>query len=61
MSRLQQCPCGSGEYPYALTDAFGIFCCYTCEKCEEDQEARYRPEIFTGPYEADEAIDEEDY
>lgn len=47
MARLQECSCGSGEYPEAQTDADGIFLCYTCSKCEEEKLAKYRPDIFT--------------
>ena len=59
---LTECPCGSGEYPEALYDARGIFCCYVCDKCEKEKKSRYRPEIFEdGNYWADEPIDEECY
>jgi len=61
MGRLQQCPCGSGEFPYDLTDARGIFCSYVCSKCEAAKRATYRPEIFTdGSYWADEQIESEE-
>jgi hypothetical protein len=44
-----------------LHDARGIFCCYVCDECEEDQRAKYRPDIFTDPnYWHDEPIDDED-
>ena len=61
MPRLQQCPCGSGEYPGTNYDARGIFLCYTCDKCQEEKLSKYRPDVLTDSnYWADEAI-EEDY
>jgi hypothetical protein len=60
MSRPQQCPCGSGEYPDAHHDARGIFLCYACERCEKAKLSRYRPDVLTDPdYWHDEPIDEE--
>jgi hypothetical protein len=59
MSRLQQCPCGSGEYPDAQHDGYGIFLCYTCPKCEREKFSHYRADIFER-YETDEQI-ESDY
>jgi len=59
MARLQQCPCGSGEWPEAQHDARGIFLCYTCGKCEREKLARYRPDVLKDSnYWADEAIEE---
>lgn len=55
------CSCGSGEERHELTDAYGIFVAYVCKRCEKKVKARYRPEIFTGAYEADEPIEPEDY
>jgi len=46
MPRLQQCPCGSNDYPRDLKDAAGIFCCYVCDECEAEKRAGYRPEVF---------------
>jgi hypothetical protein len=61
MTRLQHCPCGSGEYPEALHDARGIFCCYVCSQCEKLQRSRYRPDVMTDPnYDHSEPIDEEE-
>ena len=58
---LDECPCGSGEYPSPLTDARGIFCAYVCEQCEHTVRKRYRSDIFTDPhYEADEPIEPEE-
>lgn len=58
--RLQQCPCGSGEYPNALHDARGIFLCYACRKCEGEKLARYRPDVLTDPnYWHDEPIEDD--
>jgi hypothetical protein len=60
MARLQQCPCGSGEYPEAQHDARGIFLCYTCDKCEKEKLSHYRREVLTNSqYECDEAIEED--
>lgn len=57
MPRLQQCPCGSGEWPDAHHDARGIFLCYACSKCEREKLAGYRPDVLTDPnYPADEPI-----
>lgn len=61
MSRLTECPCGSGLYPEAVHDARGIFVAYACERCEKKKLAGYRPEIFTDSnYECDEPIEAED-
>ena len=56
------CPCGSGEPSSPLSDARGIPLGRVCDKCEEEFKAKYRPEIFEDSnYEADEAIEPEDY
>lgn len=55
---LTQCPCGSGQYPEALHDGYGIFLCYACTKCERQKMAGYRPDIMSR-YECDEPIDED--
>ena len=55
------CSCGSGEERYELNDAYGIFVAYVCKRCEKKVKARYRPEIFEGPYAANEPIEPEDY
>lgn len=47
--RLQECPCGSGEFPGTRHDARGIFLCYTCSKCETRKLAGYRPDVLTDP------------
>mgnify|MGYP003387554951 CR=1 FL=1 len=47
MPRLQQCPCGSGDYPRELRDAAGIFCCYACDECEKEKRSGYNPAAFT--------------
>ena len=57
MARLTQCPCGSGEYPGTNYDGYGIFLCYTCDKCQEERLAGYRHDIFER-YECDEPIEE---
>jgi hypothetical protein len=60
MARLQQCPCGSGEYPEAQHDARGIFLCYTCDKCEKEKLSHYRSEVLTdSQYDCDEQIEED--
>jgi hypothetical protein len=60
MARLQQCPCGSGEFPDAHHDARGIFLCYACSKCEKKKLSGYRPEVLTNfNYECDEQIEED--
>jgi hypothetical protein len=61
MPRLQECPCGSGEYPDDQHDARGIFLCYTCPKCEDEKLSRYRPDVLSDPnYWTDEPVEEED-
>ena len=55
-----ECTCGSGLYPTMQYDARNIFLCYSCEKCEVEKFARYRPEVLTDPnYWHDEPIDED--
>jgi hypothetical protein len=58
---LNLCSCGSGKEREELNDARGIFVAYVCSKCEKKVKAKYRPEIFTGAYYADELIEPEDY
>lgn len=58
MPRLTQCPCGSGLYPSANYDGYGIFLCYTCEQCHDRKMAGYRSDIHEH-YECDEPIDED--
>jgi hypothetical protein len=54
------CWCGSGKYQRPLYDARGIFCCYICDRCEQEKRARYRDDVLTDPnYQAEEPIDEE--
>ena len=56
----QPCSCGSGKPRDDLSDARGIFCCFTCEDCEQTKRDKYRPEIFEdNQYDADEAIEED--
>lgn len=59
MARCQECPCGSGEFPQAQHDGYGIFLCYTCPKCERKKMAGYRRDIRSR-YQTDDQI-EEDY
>ena len=52
------CGCGSGKYPYEVTDARGIFCCFACDDCRRDKTRHFRQEIFSNPnYETDEPVD----
>ena len=60
MPRLQECPCGSHEYPHPLKDGYGIFLCYACSKCVDEKLKDYREDIFTR-YDTDETIELEDY
>ena len=56
------CSCGSGKERRELRDARGIFCAFVCDACEEAKRKTFRPDIFTdAAYEADEAIEPEDY
>ena len=58
---LEECPCGSGEYPEAVHDARGIFVSYVCEQCRKRKLRGYRSDIFTdSAYWADERIEEEE-
>jgi hypothetical protein len=50
---VTHCPCGSGESPWPLNDAQGIYVSLVCDKCEDTVKSRYRPEIFTGYTQAD--------
>jgi hypothetical protein len=59
MTRLTECPCGSGEYPVALHDGYNIFLCYACTRCVSKKTAGYRADIFER-YECDEPIEPED-
>jgi len=58
MTRLSECPCGSGEYAEVQRDGYNIFLCYTCSKCEAEKMSKYRPDIHER-YECDEPIEEE--
>jgi hypothetical protein len=60
MPRLQQCPCGSGEYPQAQHDGYNIFLCYTCPRCHREKMSHYRHDIHDR-YECDEPVESEDY
>ena len=41
------CNCGSGEPSRWIYDAHGIPLCHVCDKCEDEQRAKFRPETFT--------------
>jgi len=58
MPRPQHCPCGSGEFPTAQVDGYGIFLCYTCPKCEREKLAEFRPDIRER-YETDDTIEDD--
>lgn len=60
MARLQQCPCGSGEFPDEHKDGYGIFMCYACSKCEDKKLAGFRPDIRQR-YDTDDRIEPEDF
>jgi hypothetical protein len=52
---MHTCPPGQRR---PLHDARGIFCCYVCDRCEDEKRSRYRVEVMTDPnYEASEDID----
>lgn len=56
------CPCGSGLSSSWQNDARGIPLCRTCDKCHDEKMSGYRPEVLTNSqYEADEAIEPEEY
>ena len=58
MARLTECPCGSGEHPDAVTDGYGIFLFYACEKCYAKKVSGFRSDIFER-YACEEPIEEE--
>lgn len=54
------CYCGSNLGREAKYDARGIFLTYTCEECEHDKLARFRPDVLSDPnYWHDEPIEDE--
>ena len=59
--KLKFCMC-RGERPReAQYDARGIFLCYTCDICHEEQMAKYRTDVLTDSnYWCDEPIDGDD-
>lgn len=59
---MEKCSCGSGEEPWELKDARGIFCSYICVKCEAKIHKGFRQEIFSNSqYWAIEQIEPEEY
>ena len=59
---LQKCPCGSGHWPEIEYDARGIPLGYMCDKCRSTKLGKFRPDVLTNAnYEADEAIEPEEY
>ena len=58
MGFLQECPCGSGDFPEAVYDGHNIFLFYSCAKCFAQKRSKYRSDIFTA-YDTDEQIDED--
>jgi len=60
MSRLQECWCGSKEWPNANHDARGIFLCYSCSKCHKEKMKGYRQDVLSDSnYWHDEPIDDD--
>jgi len=60
MARLQECWCGSKQWPDANYDARGIFLCYSCGKCHKEKMKGYRPEVLNdSQYECCEQIEED--
>ena len=58
MNASSHCRCGSGESPYPLLDARGIYVAKVCSECEDGVKARFRPEIFEdSQYSCDEQIE----
>ncbi len=55
---LTECNCGSGEFPEAQYDGYGIFLCYTCDKCHKERMKGFRSDI-NERYETDEPIEED--
>ena len=49
MSRLRECPCGSGEWPEVEYDARGYGLGYMCGKCRSEKLSKYRPEVLVDP------------
>ena len=45
-------------YPKAEHDGYGIFMCYTCDKCRKDKISSFRSDIFSR-YDTDEQIDDD--
>lgn len=60
MARLAQCHCGSGEFPEAIHDGYGIFMCYVCSKCRRETLSGWREDIFER-YQTDERIEGDDW
>lgn len=56
--RLRECTCGSGEWPEAQYDGYGIFMCYTCLKCYYKKMKGFRKDIRER-YDTDEQIEPE--
>jgi hypothetical protein len=60
--RVTPCPCGSGKGSHWQYDARNIPLCRTCSSCHSEKMKKYRYDVLTNPnYEADEAIDEDEY
>lgn len=57
---MAKCSCGSGEERRELKDGYGIFCAFVCDSCESDKKAMFREDIFNGPYDCTEEIEEPD-
>jgi len=58
----RECSCGSGQTPWAVNDARGIFIAYVCDQCEDDRLKGYRDDVLNDPhYQCDEPIEPEEY
>lgn len=54
---MADCGCGSRQPRRELVDARGIFCTFVCDRCEARKRREFNPEIFAGPYDADDLGD----
>ena len=60
--RFRLCRCGSRKERFLLRDFYGISVGYCCQDCHDHLRAKYRPEVFDGPYESEDCpIEPEDY
>lgn len=60
--KIRECPCGSGRESWWENDARGIPLARVCTKCKRERLKGFRADVLTNPrYEADEAIEPEEY